>query len=157
MISVTLPNDRQLNFSHVVFDYNGTLASAGVMSPAVRHKLAELAQKVHVAVITADTFGMAESQLQDMPGVELIILPEAATGKDKAQYVHEWGAGNTVAVGNGVNDQAMFMLAGLRICVLGPEGAHAGLLASASIVVQSPEDALALLLEPLRLVATLRP
>ncbi len=157
MISVTIPNGRQYIFNHVVFDYNGTLADAGFMKPEVKQQLAELAERVHVAVITADTFGLAQSQLYGIQGVELIVLPDNATGQDKAQYVHEWGAENTVAVGNGVNDQAMFMIAALRICVLGPEGANAGLLASSNIVVKSPGDAIALLLEPLRLVATLRP
>ena len=156
MISVAIPNGRQFIFKHVVFDYNGTLADAGIMNATVKQRLAELAKQVHVAVITADTFGLAHSQLYGIEGVELIVLPENATGQDKAQYVHDWGADHTVAVGNGVNDQAMFMVAGLRICVLGPEGAHAGLLASANIVVKSPEDALAILLEPLRLIATMR-
>ncbi len=157
MIAVELPQGRKITIEHVVFDYNGTLAEAGRMRDTVKKKLAALATQVHVAIITADTFGQAKQGLTDVTGIELIVLPEGATGKEKAQYVHDWGAENTVAVGNGVNDQAMFMVAGLRICVLGPEGANAGLLAASNIVVSSPDAALDLLLEPLRLVATLRP
>jgi soluble P-type ATPase len=50
----------------------------------------------------------------------------------------------------------MFFIAGLKICVLGPEGASTGVLASSNILVRSPEDAIRLLLNPRRLIATLR-
>jgi len=156
MISVILPNGRQYNFEHIVFDYNGTLAEDGIVNPKVKQRLAELAEKVHVAIITADTFGLAQSQLGDIQGIELIILENDSDGTAKALYVQEWGAYNTIVVGNGVNDQAMFIIAGLKICVLGPEGDSTSVLTSSNIVVKCPEDAIALFLEPKRLVATLR-
>lgn len=156
MISVQLPNGRQYEFHHVVFDYNGTLAEDGRMSDGVRELLAELAAKVHVAVITADTFGLAQQELATVPGVELIILAADQDGTEKARRVLEWGAEHTVVVGNGINDQPMFFIAGLKICVQGPEGVSTGVLAAANIVVQSPSDAIRLLLQPKRLIATMR-
>lgn len=156
MISVQLPNGRQYGFRHVVFDYNGTLAEDGRMSGEVRQLLGELASKTHVAVITADTFGLAHEELAAVPGVELIVLEAEQDGTEKARRVQEWGAEQTVVVGNGINDQPMFFIAGLKICVLGPEGVSTGVLAAANIVVRSPADAICLLLNPKRLIATLR-
>ena len=156
MIFAQLPNGVQYEFCQVVFDYNGTLAEDGRVSENVRSLLAELAAKVHVAVITADTFGLAAKELAAVPGVELILLRADQDGADKARRVQAWGAEHTVAVGNGVNDQPMFFIAGLKICVLGPEGASTGVMAVANIVVRSPEDAIRLLLSPKRLIATMR-
>lgn len=156
MIFIQLPTGRQYEFHHVVFDYNGTLAEDGRMSDDVRQLLAELAAKVHVAVITADTFGLARQELAAVPGVELLILAKDQDGTEKARHVQAWGAEHTVVVGNGTNDQPMFFIAGLKICVLGPEGVSTGVLAAANIVVRSPADAIRLLLQPKRLIATLR-
>lgn len=156
MISVQLPNGRQYEFYHVVFDYNGTLAEDGRMTDEARQLLAELAGMTHVAVITADTFGLARQELAAVPGVELIILASDQNGTEKARHVQEWGAEHTVVVGNGVNDQPMFFIAGLKICVLGPEGVSTGVLAAANIVVKSAADAIRLLLQSKRLIATLR-
>lgn len=156
MILITLPDGRQYSIEHVVFDYNGTLATDGLISNDIKKLLLELVGKVHVAVITADTFGLARSQLQDVSGVELIILDEGMDGTEKAKYVQRWGAKNTVVIGNGMNDQPMFFVAGLKVCVLGAEGTSSGVLTSADIVVKFPEDAIRLLLHPKRLVATLR-
>lgn len=156
MISVQLPNGRLYEFNHVVFDYNGVLAENGRISPDVRQLLTQLAAKVSVAVITADTFGTARKELEDVSDVKLVILPEDKDGSEKARYVQEWGPETTAVVGNGVNDQPMFFIAGLKICVLGPEGASSGVVAAADIVVQSPEDAIQLFLNPTRLCATLR-
>jgi soluble P-type ATPase len=156
MITVTMPDGRILEYEHVVFDYNGTLAEDGMLRDSVRELLRELAVQVHVAVITADTFGLARDQLSNVAGVELIIMDSHSTGTEKARYVREWGTEKTVAVGNGVNDQPMFFIAGLKIAVLGPEGASSGVLAAANIVVKSPEDAIRLLLKTKRLIATSR-
>ena len=156
MISVQIPNGQHYEFHHVVLDYNGTLAKDGQISSEVRQLLAELATKIHVTVITADSFGLARQELQDVSGIELIILRSDQDGTEKARYIQEQGAQNTVAIGNGVNDQPMFFIAGLKICVLGPEGASTGVLMAANIVVRSPEDAIRLLLNPQRLIATIR-
>lgn len=156
MITVSMPDNRQLHFEHVVFDYNGTLAEDGVTSESVKVLLQELAAKVHVAVITADTFGLVREQLQDVNNIDIIVIGSDADGQEKARYVREWGAETTVVVGNGVNDQPMFFIGALKIAVLGAEGVSSGVLAASTIVVKSPEDAIRLLLKPQRLIATLR-
>ena len=55
MIAIQLPNGRQYEFRHVVFDYNGVLAENGRVSEKVRQLLTVLASKISVTVITADT------------------------------------------------------------------------------------------------------
>lgn len=156
MIAVSMPDGRQFNFEHVVFDYNGTLAEDGIVKDSIRDLLRELAAKVHVAVITADTFGSAREQLKNVDNIELIVLGSESDGTEKARYVQALCPENTVVIGNGVNDQPMFFIAELKIGVLGPEGISSGVMAAATIIVKSPEDAIRLLLNPKRLVATLR-
>ncbi|MDU2066769.1 MAG: hypothetical protein E6713_18295 [Sporomusaceae bacterium] len=156
MITINLPDDRKYEFSHVVFDYNGVLAEDGRISKQVKILLAELTKKVSVVVITADTFGTAQEELADVADVELLILPDDKDGTEKARYVAEFGQGKTVVVGNGVNDQPMFFVAALKVCVIGPEGVSSGIMAAANVIVKSPEDAIGLFLYPERLLATLR-
>lgn len=156
MIAVNMPDGREFSFKRVVFDYNGTLAEDGKITPPVKALLVQLAQAIPVTVITADTFGLARSQLQDLSGVELVILGPDMGGSEKAAYVMEQGAGHVIAIGNGANDRQMFIVAGLAICVNGPEGAARETLGVADIVVTKPEDAIRLLLQPKRLIATLR-
>lgn len=156
MITINMPDGRTFEFKHVVFDYNGTLAEDGITSNPVKELLRELAATVHVVVITADTFGIVRKQLQDVEGIEVIVIDSGLDGTEKARYVQKLGSESTIVIGNGVNDQPMFFIGGLKIAVMGPEGASSGLLAAATIVVKSPEDAIRLLLKPKRLVATLR-
>jgi soluble P-type ATPase len=61
-----------------------------------------------------------------------------------------------VAIGNGANDAAMLSTAALGIAVLGPEGTARESIEAADVVVTSIEIGLDLLLNPRRLVATLR-
>jgi phosphoserine phosphatase len=78
----------------------------------------------------------------------------------KKQGLHSWnhkmGAENVVAIGNGVNDSLMLKKAALGIVVIGGEGAAQKTIKEADIVVKDIHDALGLLLNRLRLIATLR-
>ncbi len=144
-----------MHIEHVVFDYNGTLATDGRIPEDIKAKLAVLAEKVHVTVVTADTFGLAQEQLGGMGKVELIIMNQMQDGGFKAEFAAKLGSG-VLAVGNGRNDRMMFQIAALSICVIGKEGASGKTLASADIVVNRIEDALDLLLNDKRMIATLR-
>lgn len=156
MISITLPDGRSFDFHYAVFDYNGTLAHDGVMAENVKSLLAKLAEQLKVTVITADTFGLAAGQLAAVPNVNLTILERGQDGRAKAALVETLGAEATVAVGNGANDHLMFAAAKLSICILGAEGADVATLLAADVVVRSPEEAIGLLLNSRRLIATLR-
>ena len=61
-----------------------------------------------------------------------------------------------VAIGQGSNDAGMLQAAALGICVLSPEGSAVETLLSADVVAANIYEALDLLEEPLRIVATLR-
>lgn len=154
MIEVSIPLGRQYAFHTAVFDYNGTLAADGFIAAEVKSLLAGLAERLRVVVITADTFGLARDQLQFLPVEVVIIAGETATAK--AKFVEEAGADGVVAIGNGVNDKGMFAAAALSICILGAEGASVPTLLAADIAVPDPAAAIGLLLNPRRLVATLR-
>lgn len=150
-IALEIPGARKLHVSHAVFDFNGTLATDGKLISGVPGRLRRLARTLDVVVMTADTFGTARSALRALPVTVRIVH----TGTDKRRLVDDLGGG-VVAVGNGRNDIPMFRSASLAIAVIGPEGSVPELLRLAAVVVSHVRDALDLLLEPRRLVATLR-
>ncbi|MFW6250813.1 MAG: ATPase P [Alkalispirochaetaceae bacterium] len=86
--------------------------------------------------------------------VDGALLPGVAEAK--AELVDRLGAESTAAIGNGRNDFLMLRAAAIGICVLQREGAYRETLQAADIVCASPVDALELLLNPKRLIATLR-
>jgi soluble P-type ATPase len=142
-------------FHRLVLDFTGTLAEDGALIPGVADRLHRLAEVIDITVITADTFGSARGALEGVP-VEIRII---ADGREKARLVESMAKGaegSVVAIGNGRNDIPMMAVAGLGIAVIGPEGAASGLLSAAQVVCRDINDALDLLLHPLRLKATLR-
>ena len=157
MIEVTIPGFRKLQIEHVVCDYNGTLAVDGTLLPGVPELIRELASKIQVHVITADTFGVAASQLSGLP-VELTIIPTSSQAEAKLDFVSKLGGGGdgVVAIGNGLNDRRMLSAAAVGIALIQREGAAASTLACADVVSTSIVDALDLLRHPKRLIATLR-
>ncbi|RMG93084.1 MAG: ATPase P [Candidatus Dadabacteria bacterium] len=155
MIRLEIPGVEPLEIRTVLADFNGTLAVDGRLSAGVRKRLEALAAKVRVVVATADTFGTVEAEIA-LPGVEVRRLTAGFQSAQKEKILEQLGPEATVALGNGVNDHRMVARAALGIAVLGPEGAAWDTLRRARVVVPSAEDALDLLLEPRRLVATLR-
>jgi len=155
MLNISIPGGDPLAIEHLVLDYNGTLALDGALLPGVSERLTALAEELQVLVITADTFGMARTGMQDVP-CELVILPPGGQDVAKLACVEQLGPQSVVAVGNGRNDQLMLQAAALGIAVLGEEGAAAETLAAADVVTHGITSALDLLLNPLRLAATLR-
>jgi P-type E1-E2 ATPase len=155
MITIDIPGFRKLELAHLVSDYNGTLALDGNLLPGVAETLSNLALNIHIHVITADTFGLAKAQLAALP-VKLIITPAESQAEAKLQFVSELGANTVVAIGNGRNDRQMLSAAALGIALIQREGGAAETLARADIVSVNIIDALELLRNPKRLVATLR-
>jgi soluble P-type ATPase len=155
MISIDIPGFRNLNLAHLVLDYNGTLALDGKLLPGVADALSNLAPHIRIHVITADTFGLAKGQLAGLP-VTLTVTRKDAQAEAKLQFVSELGADTVAAIGNGRNDRKMLNAAALGIALLQGEGAAAETLAGADVVSTNILDALELLDNPKRLVATLR-
>jgi soluble P-type ATPase len=155
MLAVDIPGFGNLALACVVLDYNGTLALDGVLAAPVRERVAALARKLEVHVITADTFGKAADELARLP-CTLQVLPADDQDTAKLMYVRNLGPSRTVAIGNGRNDRAMLRAAALGIAVIGAEGLAVDALTAANVVVRNVVDALDLMDNPLRLTATLR-
>lgn len=155
MIEVAIPDFGSLKLEHLVLDYNGTLAVDGEPIDGVKDLLSVLAQQLTVHIITADTFGKVRSGMQ---GVDCVVsvLPPGRQDAAKLAYVRGLNPARAICVGNGRNDRLMLAEAALGIAVVLEEGAASETIQAADVVCKSIVSALELLLNPLRLVATLR-
>jgi len=133
----------------------GAIAVDGKLIPDLVPLIMSTAAMVEIHVVTADTFGFARQNLQSLP-VRLTILSQDDQDQKKLSYVQELGPSQTIAIGNGRNDKLMVRDAALGIAVVEAEGACVETLRVADIICRSPVDALSLLLNPNRLIATLR-
>jgi soluble P-type ATPase len=152
---IEIPNYKNLTISHIVCDYNGTIAKDGQVLPGIKRLFEQLATTYTLHVITADTFGSVKAQLEGY-GAVIKVLESLDHTKEKAAYITSLSAEQTVALGNGNNDAMMLETAVVGIAVIGDEGCSAGAMRSADVVVNSGTDALELLASPKRLIATLR-
>jgi len=155
MIEIIIPGAAPLRLSAAIFDFNGTLARDGVLCEGVDERLRMLAQRLTIHVATADTTRTARSALAGLP-VTVHIIADEHQRAAKRIFLETCGASETVAIGNGRNDEALLAGAALSIVVIGDEGCAAKTLANADVVCTNIRDALDLLLLPTRLVATLR-
>ena len=154
MLNIQIPGREMLSLSHLVLDYNGTIAEDGEIIEGIRPRLAELSKDLSIYVITADTHGTAAKKCEGLP-LQVLTFPTTEVGKIKAEQVSQM-SGGVITIGNGFNDIQMSDAADLSICVIGKEGCCGALLAHTDIVVTSIEDALDLLLKTGRVRATLR-
>lgn len=155
MLEINILGRSELRLRFLVTDYNGTLACDGTLIPEVIPLIRALSTDLEVHVVTADTFGVVANNVRILP-VKLTILPLDRQDQGKADYLRQLGAQSTVCLGNGRNDILMLRDAALGICVTETEGACVQTLQAADIVCRSAKDALNLLLNPKRLIATLR-
>ena len=155
MLEIDIPGYKTLQLDHLVLDYNGTLACEGKLLEGVKDRLAVLAKDLNIHVLTADTFGTVRSQLQGVP-CQVSILPPGSQDEGKLAYIQGLGPEATVCIGNGRNDRLMLKEASLGIAVALDEGAAVEAIRAADVVCTGIDAALDLLLNPLRLVATLR-
>jgi len=155
MITVDIPGYKTLALEHLVLDYNGTLACDGKVIPGVKEGLDALSEKMKIHVLTADTFGKVRSGLEGFP-CDISILPIENQADGKLAYVEGLGRRHTVCIGNGRNDQLMLKESALGIAVILEEGVAVESVLSADIVCTGIVSALDLLMNPLRLTATLR-
>lgn len=155
MIDVQVPGFGRLELAELVCDFNGTLARDGVLIDGVRDLLSRASQQVSISVVTGDTFGTARAQLNGCP-CKVEVLGPVDQAIAKAALVERLGASRVVAIGNGRNDRLMLASAALGIAVLGDEGLAGEAAAACTIITRHIADALALLLEPRRILATLR-
>ena len=154
MISIDIPGFEPLHIEHVLLDYNGTLAVDGMLVPGVVEIVSQLVRQVHVAVLTADTYGTVRQQCEPL-GVEVQTFPRAGATAFKKSYAQGL-EGDVACLGNGRNDADMFDCAALSIAILDGEGMWVGLVPHADILARSAVEGLSLLLNADRIRATLR-
>jgi soluble P-type ATPase len=155
MIGIKIPGFKELRLSHLVLDYNGTIACHGRLMEGVPEKLAGLAPRLAIHILTADTFGTVRDQVAHLPA-DLIVIPPEDQAQAKCVYVRRLGGDAVAAVGNGRNDRLMLQEAVLGIALLQGEGVAVEALMAADVVVPGILEALELLLAPAGLTATLR-
>lgn len=152
---IEIPNFKTLHVEHIVCDFNGTLATDGTLLPKVGEALMLLSEHYTLHVITSDTFGSVQEQLQEYD-VKIKILTSNNHTQEKANYIKELGAARCAAIGNGNNDKEMLATCAVAIAIIGDEGCAKDALFAADIVCKKILDALLLFQEKKRLVATLR-
>ncbi len=155
MIEIDIPGIRKIYAEHLVLDYNGTVAEDGKLIPGVAGILNRISENLEIHVITADTFGNSASELSGIK-CTLDIIGKGDQQKQKLDFIESLVTEKVISIGNGFNDLLMLKESALGITVIQKEGAAAKTLAAADIVVTSIIDALELMLNPLRLAATLR-
>ncbi|HOI74947.1 MAG TPA: hypothetical protein PLO63_12460 [Syntrophales bacterium] len=155
MLELDIPGFGKRKLVHLVLDFNGTIARDGRLIRGVGEILADLARDFSVHVLTADTFGGVQRELEGVP-CSVAILEKEDQARAKAEYVRGLVPGEAVCIGNGRNDALMLREAALGIAVIQEEGAAGETLLAADVVVRDILDALDLLRRPLRLTATLR-
>ena len=154
MLTIQIPGREAFPISHLVLDYNGTIALDGEIIPGIKERLDKLCADLDICVITADTHGTAAKKCEGLP-LQVLTFPTTEVGKIKAEEVRR-RTGGVACIGNGFNDILMSDAADLSICVMGTEGCCSALISHTDITVTSILDALDLLLIPGRIRATLR-
>ena len=155
MITINNIGNRKIEAIHLVLDFNGTLAINGKLIEGTKPLLEFLGNQLTIHVLTADTFGTSKRELSGIKCVSKILTP-TLQNIQKESYVFNLGENQVIAIGNGLNDALMLKVAALGIVVLQKEGASVETLLNADIVCNSIVDALELLMNPIRIVATLR-
>lgn len=155
MIELNIPGRGLIQLQHLVCDVNGTLAVDGQLPEGVKQRLSTLRDRLTLHLLTANTHGKQDTIDQQL-NLEAVRIQPGHEAEQKATYVQQLGAGMSVAIGQGANDAEMLRIAALGICVFSPEGTAVETLREADLVVANINEALDLLVKPLRIVATLR-
>lgn len=155
MLEIKIPSLGHFSFKHIVFDFNGTLATNGEINDVVKARLEALSKRMEVHVLTLDTYGTVAKQLRQLP-VQVAVLPSGQGTEEKGNYIKTLGADTCIAVGNGSNDCKMLKEAMLSIAVIGHEGLSQKALRDADLIFTCIEDVFDSIEDPARLAASLR-
>ncbi len=155
MIDIDIPGFGQVRLEHLVTDFTGTISVDGRLLPGINGPLNKIAKSLKIHVLTADTFGTAEAELNGADR-ELHVIKGGNQDVQKEEYVKKLGATSVIAIGNGNNDRLMLKAARVGIAVTEGEGCSVGAIMNADIHVRSAAEGLDLILNPKRLKATLR-
>jgi soluble P-type ATPase len=154
-LAFSIPGRGHFEITNVLFDLNGTLACEGIIAQSTQARLVTLSAIVTLYVMSADTHGTLDQVSAGLP-LQVQRMSPGIGAPQKQMFVETLGTQHTIAVGNGRNDAAMLKAAALGIVILGPEGVAPEALLAADVLFGHINDALDSLVNPTRLVATLR-
>jgi soluble P-type ATPase len=150
----TVPGWGSAELENLVLDLNGTLTESGDLIPGVIDYLEKMrAEGFRIYILSGDTREALKQGLEKPADIEAVITGTAA---EKRDFVESIGADRTVCVGNGNIDVEMFKAARLSICTIQAEGATLQAMLAADIVVTHINQAFEILIDPSKLIATLR-
>ena len=155
MMKVNVPSIGEFCFEYAVFDMNGTLTTEGILLESTKKRLELLAKKVKIIILTADTFGKAKETFKGLD-VELHIISSKSGSEAKSEFLKNIGEKKCIAVGNGNNDALMLKNAGIGIAILGNEGLSVKACSNSDILAKDIDNAIDILLNEKRIIATLR-
>ena len=166
-IEISIPGSGSLHIRAVCSDYTGTLSCEGELIAGVEERLAKLAGRVDIHIVTSDTRKTAAAQLETLKKQELVTLVDTIPSDVrhdvfKLRYMRELGIKlRDVAVfGNGRNDvkwlKAVKHAGGLAVAVDVGEGCAMDAMNNPTVFVGGIVNALDLLLDTKRVIGTLR-
>jgi soluble P-type ATPase len=148
-----VPGLGEVEFKTVILDLNGTLTVGGVVPEGLKERLVRLKEGGwRLIFFTGNTRGDADTIAAEL-GLE---WKQAETTEAKAELAKDLEPASCVAIGNGLIDLELMKVVGLRLAVMQAEGLHVQTLIASDAVFPHINDALDLLLEPSRLIATFR-
>lgn len=154
-MKVNIPGREELEIQNIVFDYNGTIAIDGKLIEGIKKSINEFSNSFNFYVITADTYGSVEKELEDTK-CEVIKISKSSQDISKLEFIKSLGSSRTLSVGNGRNDKLMLKESILGIAILQDEGLCTETLLNSDILVKSIFDVFSFLKDENRLIATLR-
>lgn len=148
-----IPGHDKLEIKTVILDLNGTLSVGGQIVDGSKERLAKLKELgFRIVLFTGNTRNDADAICEQL-GIEWRLANNAV---DKMNLAKEFEPSTCASIGNGLIDLELMKSVALRIVTLQAEGAHVQTMLNSDIVVPTFIDALDLLIDPQRLVATLR-
>jgi P-type E1-E2 ATPase len=154
-MTIDIPGYKKIEIKNLLCDFNGTIANNGELIYDMDILINKLSKNIKIYVITADTFGTVENQLKHL-NCEIVKISKENQSEQKLAILQKLNPLNTVAFGNGRNDQLMLKEAVIGVGILENEGIYTSTLMNADIICKNIHNAFELLLTPKKLIATLR-
>ena len=82
MVRIEIPGIDTIKVNNLVLDFNGTIATDGVIDRGIKDKIEELSQKIKVYILSADTRGNLEEITKEM-GAEVVTIPSGNGSEGK--------------------------------------------------------------------------